>query len=123
MNTEVEDHKQPELVVLPAARRTQRSLGVRILRNTVAVIVCLGIVAAVVISGVLPRMKAREVLQAENKDLTTRRVLVVHAKPAVSAQEIELPATIQAYTEAPIYARTSGYLTKWTADIGTRVKA
>ena len=33
-----------------------------------------------------------------------------------------LPSTLQAYTESPIYARTSGYLGRWYKDIGSRVK-
>ena len=33
-----------------------------------------------------------------------------------------LPGNVSAYTDAPIYARTSGYLTKWYYDIGARVK-
>ena len=33
-----------------------------------------------------------------------------------------LPASVQAYTEAPIYARTQGYLKKWYFDIGSKVK-
>jgi RND family efflux transporter MFP subunit len=32
-----------------------------------------------------------------------------------------LPGTVQAYIEAPIYARTSGYLKDWRTDIGTEV--
>ncbi len=38
-------------------------------------------------------------------------------------EEILLPGTIQAFADAPIYARTNGYLKKWYADIGTRVRA
>jgi RND family efflux transporter MFP subunit len=38
-------------------------------------------------------------------------------------QEIVLPGDMQAYIDAPIYARTNGYLKSWTADIGARVKA
>jgi RND family efflux transporter MFP subunit len=34
-----------------------------------------------------------------------------------------LPGNIQAFTDAPIYARTNGYLKKWYVDIGARVKA
>jgi RND family efflux transporter, MFP subunit len=33
-----------------------------------------------------------------------------------------LPGNVQAFTDAPIYARTSGYLKKWYADIGARVR-
>lgn len=34
-----------------------------------------------------------------------------------------MPARFEAYSKAPIYARTNGYLKKWYVDIGTRVKA
>jgi RND family efflux transporter MFP subunit len=34
-----------------------------------------------------------------------------------------LPGQTQAYTEAPIFAQTSGYLKKWHFDIGAKVKA
>ena len=37
--------------------------------------------------------------------------------------ELVLPGNIQANYEAPIYARTSGYLKRWLVDIGTPVKA
>ena len=37
--------------------------------------------------------------------------------------EVVLPGNIQAFIDAPIFARASGYLKKWYADIGARVKA
>jgi RND family efflux transporter MFP subunit len=33
-----------------------------------------------------------------------------------------LPGNVTAYTDSPIYARTSGYLTRWYFDIGAKVK-
>ena len=33
-----------------------------------------------------------------------------------------LPGNVTAFTDSPIYARTSGYLTRWYFDIGARVK-
>jgi RND family efflux transporter MFP subunit len=36
---------------------------------------------------------------------------------------IELPGTVQPFQKAQIYARVSGYLTSWQADIGTPVRA
>jgi RND family efflux transporter MFP subunit len=50
------------------------------------------------------------------------RVEVIHPKAGSTAQEIELPGTTEAFTEAPIYARTSGYLKQWFLDIGARIK-
>jgi RND family efflux transporter MFP subunit len=37
--------------------------------------------------------------------------------------EVVLPGNIQAFTDAPIYARSSGYLKQWNVDIGGHVKA
>src|ERR1700744_4366472 len=50
---------------------------------------------------------------------------VATTKPAAQSQssELILPGNIQANYEAPIYARTSGYLKRWLVDIGTPVKA
>jgi len=52
-------------------------------------------------------------------------VNVATTKPAPQSQlaELVLPGNIQANYEAPIYARTSGYLKRWLVDIGTPVKA
>lgn len=36
---------------------------------------------------------------------------------------LELPARIEAWSRAPIYARVSGYLKQWNVDIGAPVKA
>ena len=50
-------------------------------------------------------------------------VAVTHAKLAAASQELVLPGNTQPLIDAPIYARTNGYLKKWYSDIGTRVKA
>jgi len=36
--------------------------------------------------------------------------------------ELVLPATLQAFSESPIYARTNGYVSHWYADIGQHVR-
>jgi RND family efflux transporter MFP subunit len=38
------------------------------------------------------------------------------------SQELVLPGNMQAFVDTPIYARTNGYLKRWTADIGSHVK-
>jgi RND family efflux transporter MFP subunit len=50
-------------------------------------------------------------------------VRVVSPKPADGAQALDLPGNLQAYNEAPIYARVGGYLKSWSQDIGAHVKA
>lgn len=93
------------------------------IRNFIIAIVVLTVVAGVVFSGIAPRLKADDELRKETSHLAARTVAVIQPKRGTPTQEITLPASIQAYTDAPIYARTNGYLKKWYADIGTHVKA
>lgn len=79
-------------------------------------------VAALFLSGILPRVKARATLSRETKELAIPTVLVVQPKRSAPAQELVLPANVQAYVDAPIYARTNGYLKRWYVDIGAHVK-
>ncbi|HEY4043543.1 MAG TPA: efflux RND transporter periplasmic adaptor subunit [Rhodopila sp.] len=48
-------------------------------------------------------------------------VNVVYPKPSAPDQELVLPGQTMAFTDAPIYARTNGYLKHWYFDIGARV--
>ena len=41
---------------------------------------------------------------------------------STEAQKLVLPFDVQAFYEAPIYARVSGYLASWSEDIGAHVK-
>ncbi len=81
------------------------------------------IVATIVRRGINDRMKAASMVKQETMDLAIPTVSVVHPRLGDSKQELVLPGNLQAFTYAPIYARTSGYLKKWYADIGTQVKA
>jgi RND family efflux transporter MFP subunit len=64
---------------------------------------------------------------AKLKEVTEAQAVVTVATTKPTAQselaELVLPGNIQANYEAPIYARTSGYLKRWLVDIGTPVKA
>src|SRR5690242_13878061 len=80
------------------------------------------IVAGLVLSGILPRIQARARLAKETHELAIPTVAVIHPGRSTPGQEIVLPANVQAYVDAPIYARTNGYLKKWYVDIGARVR-
>ncbi|HEX6565666.1 MAG TPA: efflux RND transporter periplasmic adaptor subunit [Chthoniobacterales bacterium] len=55
---------------------------------------------------------------------TAPALIVNVVQPATSGSgTLQVSGYTQAYTEAPIYAQTSGYLTKWNFDIGGRVHA
>jgi multidrug efflux pump subunit AcrA (membrane-fusion protein) len=50
-------------------------------------------------------------------------VNVVPAARGKAGTELTLPSTLQPVMEAPIYARTNGYVKRWLVDIGAKVKA
>jgi len=81
------------------------------------------VVAALVISGIVPRVRARNMVRAETNQMAIPAVILAKPKKSAPGQEVILPANIQAFRDAPIYARTNGYLRKWYVDIGGRVKA
>src|ERR1700733_1710818 len=91
-------------------------------RTGLWIVLALLIIAAIVVAGVLPRLKARAALRTETRDLAIPTVNVMHPKLGAPQTEIILPGNIQAFTDSPIYARTNGYLKKWYVDIGGRVK-
>ncbi len=73
--------------------------------------------------GISTRAKSLDVVTREAKELAVPTVSVIAPERGAPQQEIVLPGTMQAFTDAAIYARTNGYLRKWYADIGTRVRA
>jgi RND family efflux transporter MFP subunit len=85
-------------------------------------VVALLIVAAIVIAGVVPRLRAKAEVRTETDNLAVPAVNVIHPKRGSPQQEIVLPGNIQAFIDAPIYARTNGYLQSWYFDIGARVR-
>jgi multidrug efflux pump subunit AcrA (membrane-fusion protein) len=92
-------------------------------RRTVTIVVVLLIVAIVVaITGILPRMHARAALRQQTDSMAVPEVALVSPQMGQPMQEVLLPGTIQAYSDAPIYARTNGYVKAWYHDIGAHVQ-
>jgi RND family efflux transporter MFP subunit len=77
---------------------------------------------ALCVAGIVPRMRADSALAEQTLARSTPSVEVIAPRLGAPAEEIVLPGSIQAYEDAPIFARTSGYVKRWYADIGTRVK-
>ena len=95
-------------------------------RRTVALVAVA--VAAVVLglgiySGVRARSTADSTLRQVTDEAAVTTVNVVNPQPGAPTREIRLPGTTQAFSDAPIFARTSGYLKRWYFDIGAHVKA
>jgi RND family efflux transporter MFP subunit len=85
---------------------------------TASVAVLIGII---VYRGIGSRVSAEAALTVETEAAAIPSVAVVHPTLGSPSQEIVLPGNAQAFTDTPIYARTSGYLKAWHADIGARV--
>ena len=83
------------------------------------VIIVLVIAGAIVVTR---RLSERKALAAETEELAVPTVDVIEPSAENAADKLVLPATLQAYTDAPIYSRTNGYLVRWYKDIGSRVK-
>jgi RND family efflux transporter MFP subunit len=106
----------------PAAATSEAaaSAGAK-LRNAAVLAALLVVIGAV--AGLVPRWLHRKALRAETRELAIQSVSVVSPAPGKSATGLTLPAEVKALVEAPIYARTSGYLKRYLVDIGAHVKA
>jgi len=91
-------------------------------RHWLVALVVLAAAAILFISGVLPRVRARNNVRKETEQLAIPTVSVVQPKRSAPLQEVVLPDNVQPYISSPIFARTNGYLKRWYADIGARVK-
>ena len=78
---------------------------------------------AVAAWGINTRTRALTVVTQETRQSADPTVAVIRPERGAPQEEIVLPGTMQAFTDAPIYARTNGYLKKWYVDIGTHVRA
>jgi RND family efflux transporter MFP subunit len=73
-------------------------------------------------AGAATRLMARQDLRATTRDNAVQSVSVTQPSHG-DAGTLVLPGRLQAWAQAPVYARTDGYLRRWYADIGTSVKA
>lgn len=55
-------------------------------------------------------------------DQAVPTVQLIHLTQVQSGGTLDLPANVEAFTTAPIYAQVSGYVQKWYVDIGSVVK-
>jgi RND family efflux transporter MFP subunit len=85
-------------------------------------LIAAAIVLALAIWGIFSRLSARNALEKQAGAAAIPTVTVVHAKQGPASSNLVLPGSVTAFYEAPIYARTNGYLRMWYEDIGANVK-
>ncbi len=103
----------PDQVTLPTAR------GGRVLRYLLLILLLFAAVLGITFSD---RMKASEQLRATTAESANPSVTVLRPA-AAEARPLVLPARLQAWTEAPVFARNSGFLRARHADLGDSVRA
>ena len=68
------------------------------------------------------RRSERGVLAEQTERMAITYVSVIHPSVVAGGSELVLPGSLNSFVQAPIYARTNGYLKKWYKDIGAQVK-
>jgi RND family efflux transporter MFP subunit len=83
------------------------------------------LLAAIIVAawGIFSRVQTRAALKQDAQLSAVPMVIVAMANHSDGGDELVLPGDLQAFADAPIYARTSGYVKRWYADIGKHVKA
>jgi RND family efflux transporter MFP subunit len=81
-----------------------------------------GVLALLIYSGIHSRAVAESRLAQRTQEAAIPTLDVVFPREGAPTQEIVLPGNTQAFSESPIYARTSGYLKRWYFDIGAHVQ-
>jgi RND family efflux transporter MFP subunit len=117
---------EPETIdvqaVQPSAGGFQLRPGIRSGTVILLVAAALATLFLVLYSGIHSRVSAEARLKQRTEEAAIPTVAVVFPKEGAPTQEIVLPGNTQAFTDAPIYARTSGYLKHWYFDIGAHIQ-
>lgn len=90
-----------------------------------ALFIVAAVLLALVIGGALSmfsRIRASRTLARETNREAIPNVAIIHASAESPDEQLVLPASVQAFEQSPIFARTNGYLLRWNKDIGSRVK-
>src|SRR5437764_15223150 len=70
---------------------------------------------------IVERRAEEHALAADTEARAMVTVSVIHPAQEQADEDLVLPATLQAFVDSPVYARTSGYVKKWYKDIGAQV--
>ena len=114
--------EQQLLEVDERARQQQHERHRQARRKGYLLAAVLGFIFVVIaVVGISMRLSESRALAKETEEIAVPTVDVVHPSAEPAQSELQLPSTLQAYIEAPIYARTTGYLRRWYKDIGSKV--
>ena len=115
-----EPNPKPQPAQHHEAAPEQKPISPRLALLGVAVLLIVAALFAGI--GILSRRSAATVLAQRTQELAAPTVIAATPRQGAPVDNFVLPGNVTAYTDSPIYARTSGYLTRWYFDIGSRVK-
>ncbi|CAN5286372.1 efflux RND transporter periplasmic adaptor subunit [soil metagenome] len=103
-----------------AVDRERRRLASRRMRTvTIVVLLLLALGAG---RTVFSRIANARSLESGAKERATQYVRTTQPKKSDTGQQLVLPGSLQGFVQSPIAARSSGYLKRWTKDIGSKVE-
>jgi RND family efflux transporter MFP subunit len=120
MMTPSEKHALETPPELPAREERHRA-GIGLATAVMLAAVAAMFVVAMAV-GFLSRTKAAADLQQATAAAAIATVDVVYPKAGAPTEDLVLPGNTQAFTDAPLFVRTNGYVKSWHVDIGTQVK-
>jgi RND family efflux transporter MFP subunit len=88
----------------------------------IMIVVLLVLAVLVAVGGIVPRVRARTELKDQTNALAAPTVIANPPQAGQVGQEVILPGNVYAYSDASLFARTDGYLSKWYFDIGAHVR-
>jgi RND family efflux transporter MFP subunit len=119
----VEEKSEETIEQNAGPAKTPAQPPARPLRGLLLVALLAALVGAYVIyTGLTSRARASSSLERATLANSIQTVATVHPQITAGAEEIELPGNMQPFVDTPIWARSSGYLKQWYADIGAHVK-
>ncbi|HUY95437.1 MAG TPA: efflux RND transporter periplasmic adaptor subunit [Terracidiphilus sp.] len=91
-------------------------------RTAIWLLIAAAVVVALAAYGIWTRRHHDTVLAETTQEEAPPTVIALRPKQGALVDTLTLPGNVTAYTDSPLYARTSGYLVHWYYDIGARVK-
>jgi RND family efflux transporter MFP subunit len=89
------------------------------------VLLLIGVVAAGAValaaSGIAERAATKQAVADWTGEQAVATVRLIQPEPSAAEDELVLPGNVNAFYNGSLFARASGYVTAWNADIGARV--